>query len=188
MKFTRRKFLRTTLAGSLAAGAPATGKASEVSGAVAPAVHESDQRESLRAAMDELIPANDGMPSASEVGGLEYLDRLGREELQIAQDLKQALDSLERLSQSRFRSAFTGLSSPQRVDALGALEAGSPEVFAKLRDYVYESYYTQPRVWKLIGYEFYPTNQSGPHMKPFDESVLDKVRQMPKLYREVSEG
>ena len=34
----------------------------------------------------------------------------------------------------------------------------------------------------------HPTNESGPHMKPFDDSVLAKVRKMPKLYREVSQG
>ena len=160
-------------------------KRSEVPLNAASAKPESDQRESLWAAMDELVPANDGMPSASEVGGLEYLERAGRDEPQIATDLKQGLDALEQLSQRRFHAPFARLSSSQRIEVLSALETGSPEVFAKLRDHVYESYYMQPKVWKLIGYKFYPTNESGPHMKPFDESVLAKVRQMPKLYREV---
>lgn len=188
MKFTRRKFLGTSLAGSLAVGAAATGRGSPVSSEPPSALLDADQRESLRAAMNEIIPARDGMPAASDAGGLEYLERVGRGEPQIEADLKQALDGLERMSQSRFRAAFTKVSSLQRVEVLSALETGSPEVFAKLRDHVYESYYTQPKVWKLIGYEFYPTNEAGPHMKPFDESVLAKVRQMPKLYREVSEG
>ena len=55
-----------------------------------------------------------------------------------------------------------------------------------LRDLVYEAYYTQPRVWKLIGYEFNPTNEAGPHLKPFDESVLAQVKKMPRRYREVT--
>jgi DNA-binding transcriptional ArsR family regulator len=188
MKFTRRKFLGTTLAGSLAVGARARAESSGALPNPGSAALDIDQRASLRAAMDEIIPANEGMPAASEVGGIEYLDRVRREEPQIAADLKQALDALERLSQSRFRAPFAKLSSPKRVEVLSALEAGSPEVFGKLRDHIYESYYTQPKVWKLIGYEFYPTNESGPHMKPFDESVLAKVRQMPKLYRQVNEG
>jgi Gluconate 2-dehydrogenase subunit 3 len=188
MKFTRRRFLGTTLAGSLAVGAAATGKRSQAASEPASSALDPGQRESLRTAMDEMIPASDGMPAASQVGSLQYLERVGREEPQIAADLKQALDSLERLSQSRFHAAFAELSSPRRVEVLTTLETGSPAVFAKLRDHVYESYYIQPKVWKLIGYEFYPTNESGPQMKPFDESVLGKVRQMPRLYREVSEG
>jgi hypothetical protein len=71
------------------------------------------------------------------------------------------------------------------VDALKRLERRPPaELFATLRDFTYEAYYTRPKVWKLIGYEFYPTNQSGPRMEPFDEAVLAQVRKMPRLYRE----
>ena len=187
MKFTRRKFLGTTLAGSLAVRAVGAGNAGGVPSRAASAP-AADRRESLRAVMNEIIPARDGMPAASDVGGIEYLERAGRDEPQIAADFQHALDALHQLSESRFQAPLAKLSSPQRVEILTALEMGSPDVFAKLRDRVYESYYTNPRIWKLIGYDFYPTNASGPHMKPFDESVLDKVRKMPKLYREVSEG
>jgi Gluconate 2-dehydrogenase subunit 3 len=188
VKFSRRKFLGTTLAGSLAVGATAAGKAGRISSKPASAGLDVDQRDSLRAAMDEIIPAGDGMPAASDAGGLDYLERVGFEEPQIAADLRQALDSLGQFSEGRFHAAFTQLSSPQRIEILTALEKRSPDVFARLRDHVYESYYTQPRVWKLIGYDFYPTDAPGPHMRPFEDSVLAKVRKMPKLYREVSEG
>jgi len=144
-------------------------------------------RESLRAAMDEIIPARGGMPAASDAGGLEYLERVSQQESQIGADLEQALAALARLSESHFHAAFASVSSAQRVEALTLFEAQSPEVFARLRDRVYESYYTQPRIWKLIGYDFHPTNESGPQMKPFDDSVLANVRKMPKLYREISQ-
>ncbi len=142
------------------------------------------ERECLRAAMDEIIPASHGMPAASAVGGVEYVERLAQEDPKIRADLLQALEALSRLAESRFHAAFAGIPSAQRVETLTALEAESPEVFAKLRDLVYESYYTQPSVWKLIGYEFHATDEAGPQMKPFDDSVLAKVRKMPKLYRE----
>jgi hypothetical protein len=143
------------------------------------------QREALRAAMDEIIPANDGMPAASAVGGLEYLERLCQQEMEISVDLQQVLDVLGHMSETKFHAAFAGISSAQRVEILTELESQSPKVFANMRDLVYESYYTQPSIWKLIGYELHPTNESGPQMKPFDESVLANVRKMPKLYREV---
>ena len=183
-KFTRREFLGTTLAASLAVGAiPA------ISGRFSPerasAGLNPRLRESLRAAMDEIIPAGDGMPAASQAGGLEYLERVSRQEPQIGADLEQALHALERLTESRFHAGVASVTSSQRVEILTALETQSSEVFAKLRDHVYEAYYTQPKIWQIIGYDFYPTNESGPHMKPFDESVLSNVRKMPRLYREV---
>jgi len=185
-KFTRRRFLETTLAGPAVIGVAAEVKdvhafKQTASTALGPRWHES-----LQAAMDEIIPARDGMPAASEVGSLEYLERVSLQESQIRADLQQALDALARLSESRFHAAFASVSPAQRVEALAALEAASPEVFANLRDRVYESYYTQPNIWKLIGYDFHPTNESGPPMKPFDDSVLASVRKMPKLYREIS--
>lgn len=146
------------------------------------------QREALRAAMDEIIPSSDVMPAASTAGGLEYLERVCQQELEIRVELQQVLDVLGQMSETNFHAAFAGISSPQRVEILTELETRLPEVFTKLRDLVYESYYTQPSVWKLIGYDLHPTNESGPHMKPFDDSVLAKVRKMPKLYREVSQG
>ena len=187
-KVTRRRFLETALAGPAVISVAAEKKAGQAPKQPVPAAFGPSQRESLRAAVDEIIPASDGMPAASEVGGLEYLERVSQQESQIKADLQQALDALARLSESRFNVGFASVSSVQRVEILTALEAQSPEVLAKLRDLVYESYYTQPTVWKLIGYELHPTNESGPHMKPFDDSVLAHVRKMPKLYREVSEG
>ena len=78
--------------------------------------------------------------------------------------------------------------TPGVIGPVNTFERAMPEVFAKLRDLVYESYYTQPSVWKLIGYELHPTNESGPNMSPFDDSVLAKVAKMRKLYREIGEG
>jgi hypothetical protein len=192
-KWTRRKFLKTGLQGSLAIGGaarrplaetpptlPAEGKASARG-------LDARQRETLRAAMDEIIPAGDGMPAASAVGGVEYLQRSASEDYGIQSDLTQSLAALEEISQKGFGKRFVGLSQADRVGALKALERQSPgKHFATLRDFVYEAYYTRPRVWKLIGYEFHPTNSAGPKMKPFDEVALAVMKKRPKFYREAS--
>jgi hypothetical protein len=185
-KLSRRRFLETTLASSAALNVAASAVRSPTPERPASVGLDSKKRESLRAAMDQIIPAGDGMPAASEVGGLDYLERLSAAEPQIRADLETALDALRQLSKSRFKADFPALPPSQQVTILSALEARSPGDFVKLRDHVYEAYYIQPSVWKLIGYDFHPTNQQGPAMKPFDESVLDKVRRMPRLYREVS--
>ncbi len=144
------------------------------------------QRNVLRAAADEIIPSADGMPAASEAGVMEYLDALVGSMPQLKGLLQKALDQLERISRRSFQKDFSSLERGQRVEALEELERrASPDLFATLRDYVYEGYYLRPKVWGLLGYQFYPTHGSGPRMKPFDEGVLAQVRKMPKLYREV---
>jgi hypothetical protein len=187
MNWTRRKFLAAS------AAAPIVGPvAPELVTIVEAAPEETrsssalseQERNALHAAMDEIIPAGDDMPAASEAGGLQYLKRLAAEDADVAADIRRSLAALDKCSERLFEKAFDLVAREARISALGRLETTAPIEFTRLRDYIYEAYYTQPRVWKLIGYEFYPTDHPGPHMKPFDESILDEVRKRPKLYRE----
>jgi Gluconate 2-dehydrogenase subunit 3 len=192
-RWTRRRFLETGLKGSIVVGG---GVAAGTLRATVPAAEGQTrltvsgltqaERELLRAAMDQIIPAGDGMPAASAVGGVDYLDRLAKQASDIRADLERNVTALQQICRQQLGKGFTAISQEDQFEALKRLEKQQPDTFASLRDYVYESYYTQPQVWKLIGYEFYPTNASGPKMKPFDESVLAKVKKMPKLYREVT--
>jgi hypothetical protein len=191
-RWTRRRFLETGLKGSIAVG---SGVATGTLRATAPAAQRQTrlpvsglaqaERDLLRVVMDQIIPAGDGMPAASAVGGVDYLDRLARQASDIRADLERRLAALQQLCRQQLGRDFTVMSLEAQAEALKRLEKQQPATFSSLRDYIYESYYTQPQVWKLIGYEFYPTNAAGPKMKPFDESVLAKVKKMPRLYREV---
>jgi len=165
MGWTRRDFIASSAGAALVVEiAPAQ--------TTKPVPHDLDAatRERLRAVMDEIIPRQGNMPSASEAGGVEYFISLCRAEPIAAANILAALSGLG--------------SSSSTLEALKQLETEKPGEFAILRDFVYEAYYTQPQVWKLIGYEFYPTDHKGPHMKPFDEAVLAQVRTKPKYYRE----
>ncbi len=186
---TRREFLGTGIAGSIAVGvasaqfAPAHQEPGHAAGKSA--ILTARDRKTLAAAIDEIIPEGDGMPSASQVGGVHYLDQAARQNPGIAADLHNSLDALNGASQKRFGKGFTAIEHKERVQALSSLEQSDADTFNVLRDHVYESYYTQPAVWKRIGYDFHPTNEGGPTMKPFDETVLAEVRKKPKYYREV---
>jgi hypothetical protein len=193
-KLTRRYFLKSSLRSSLIAGgcvisslalrAPLT-MASEGN----PITSQLDPKltKLLKSAMDEIIPAAGGMPSASGAGGIHYLKQLVESEPLIKKRLERSLQALDALSRKEFKKGFLEVSPEERVEALRRLERQDPpETFGDLRDHIYESYYTQPNVWKLIGYDFHPTNHQGPHMKPFEESALSNVKKMGKLFREVS--
>jgi hypothetical protein len=190
--WSRRKFMKAGIVASIAFKG---GTAAELSSALderkaqnlssATVALESRERDLLRAAMDEIIPAGDGMPAASEVGGVDYLDQLVSRDQQTAKKLRKSLSELEGFSKDRFKSSFLSLSHEQRVESLSSFEKGDAGAFKTLRDYVYEAYYVQPRVQILIGYEGHPTNEEGPHVKPFDEAILAEVRNKPRYYREV---
>lgn len=211
-KLTRRKVLEGGLKGSLivlgsaaglvpgsveaiwarAAGAQSEGSASKVLSTL--------ERANLEAAADEIIPATDPMPAASEVGAVGYIEVVLGDVAELREQIQTALNRLEQSSQSNHNRSFSKLGSDERVKLLEAFEKKSagdgesgglfqsgsqPNLFLILRDLVYEAYYTSPKVWPKIGYEFHPTNAAGPDMKPFDESILANVRKKPKFYREV---
>ncbi len=140
--------------------------------------------DTLKSVMDLMIPASDGMPSASEAGGLRYLQSLMDHDKDIAADIAKCLTVVDAFSERSFQKPFPQLENNHRIAVLKDMENSAPGVFDTLRGYIYESYYTQPAIWKLIGYELYPTDHLGPHLRPFDDSLLEQVRNMPKLYRD----
>ncbi|MBV9085763.1 MAG: gluconate 2-dehydrogenase subunit 3 family protein [Acidobacteriaceae bacterium] len=175
MDSTRRGFLGVTVA------APALitriQSAAETS--------QDDSQRTFKTVMDLIIPEADGMPSASQAGGLTYLRTLMERDKDTADDITKALTVIQAFSERSFQKPFSQLREADRISVLKDMEVTALGVFDSLRAYVYESYYTQPRIWKLIGYELYPTDDAGPHLKPLDETLVADVRNMPKLYRDV---
>lgn len=156
------------------------------------------QLETLRAAADEIIPAGDGQPAASDVQAASYIEVLCGKTPELTRQVVTALDRIEALAKKKTRRSFTRSSPLQRVTVLRAFEresarasAGeglygtSSNLFATLRDLVYEAYYTNPRVWSALHYQFHPTSTHGPRMEAFDESILATMKKRAKSYREV---
>jgi hypothetical protein len=150
----------------------------------APQALAQDAQSTLKTVMDLIIPASDGMPSASEAGGLTYLENLMQRDKDAATDITKGLDVANAFGERSFKKPFSQLEKSDQIAVLKVMEDAALGVFDGLRAYVYESYYTQPAIWKLIGYELYPTDHTGPHLQPFDDSLVANVRKMPKLYRD----
>lgn len=144
-----------------------------------------DLQKILKAAMDEIIPAGDGMPAASEVGGLNYLLKLLEKLPDQAKALSLGLSDLNSQSNNKFKLNFIEITPEQRTSLLQVQEKENAPFFNQLRDYTYESYYLSPQVWKLIGYEPHPTLSSGPLMDAFDEKLLRRVQSLPKLFKDI---
>jgi uncharacterized protein (UPF0147 family) len=140
-------------------------------------------RATLSAAMDEIIPAADGMPAASAAHVMRYLEEISVRDGGVRRDIRRAAAALERRSRPR---RFASLSAAKSVRVISALEKQEPAVFGALRDYVYEGYYTNPEIWSRIGFEFYGPDRPGPGMPAFDEGAVERVRASPPRYRKVT--
>ena len=184
--WTRRKFIETSILSQFALSSGILSQLYSCSpNNKLDSILNSDVQKILVAAMDEIIPAEGNMPSASEVSGLNYLLNLLGQFPEQAKKLSKGLTDLNSSCIKLIGKDFTEITSNERVSVLLELEKTNPSFFNQLRDYTYESYYLSPQVWKLIGYEPHPTLSSGPLMEPFDEKLLDRVRMLPSLFKNI---
>lgn len=146
------------------------------------------ERRELRAAVDTIIPAEWRMPAASAVGGVAYLGGMAARDAAFRVLLVDGLRALDARSRDASRRAFVDSTAAQQSECMAHVEkADAPAGFvAALRDAVYEAYYSNPEVWKRIGYRF----RSGPRrtatLEAFDPQRVARVRGMGRLYRETT--
>ena len=145
-------------------------------------VFTSSLKKLLKLAMDEIIPGSEKMPAASDVGTMDYILQVLNGYLNLSEGFNRLLVTLEDLCRASTNDAFENLSNDSRISVLKQFEKREPDMFLVLQYFVYEGYYINEKVWKLIGYEPYPTLSAGPEMEPFDEAMLDRVKQMSPFY------
>jgi len=187
-KWSRRKFTKAVISAKvlLASGALSLPLAcvESKSGHGLATLNESQQK-TLKSAMDEIIPANDKMPSASQVGGVNYILKMIGELPEITPLFVKLTDEIESQVSTRSKTDFSNLSSKERIAVLTSIEKNHPELFQVLKDFTYEAYYTSKEIYKLIQYEPHPTGSSGPEMQAFDEQLLNSVKNMPSRYIQI---
>jgi hypothetical protein len=134
----------------------------------------------LAAAMDEVIPESDRMPSASAAGGVAYLQQLGWQYDNIAKDIEAFLHLLQKASGDESVIRFAELESQRRVAVMKGIEKSNPRLFSSFVAYVYEAYYTRPQVQGLL-------SCSVPATPDDNELLLAPVRKLARFYRDVHE-
>jgi len=146
---------------------------------------DNSQKSTLKFAMDEIIPANDKMPSASEIGGVNYVLKILEELPELSPLFISLTAKIEDQSLQLSGSAISKLNSERRIAVLTTIEQTEPGLFKVLKDFTYESYYTNDSVHKLISYEPHPTGTAGPEMEPFDDKLLDRVKKTSPMYTKI---
>jgi hypothetical protein len=146
---------------------------------------DNSQQETLKLAMDEIIPANEKMPSASEIGSVAYVLNIMKELPDLCPLFQSITDKIEVYSLQNSNAIFSNLNKKERVNILMNFERIEPELFKVLKDFTYESYYTNEKVFELIKYEPHPTGTLGPKMEPFNEKLLNRVKGIPPMYTKI---
>jgi hypothetical protein len=139
------------------------------------------QRTLLAAVLDRLLPPHQELAGAGSLGLGAKLE----EEANLVPANGQAmLEVLQRLP-----ADFVKRTGDEQDELLRAVEAEMPATFFSLIVMAYNAYYTDGRVLKVIerltGYEARPPQPQGYVLEPFDERILEKVKQRQPFYRRV---
>lgn len=128
--------------------------------AYSPRALTEDELTTLKAAIDQLIPADDIGPSASEAGVFVYIDRsLGKP---IADQLPLYQEGLAAFDTAAGPDGFVGATSDEQIDILTQAEAGeiAEGFFETLLNHTRQGMFADPMYggnrdfagWDLIGY------------------------------------
>jgi hypothetical protein len=134
----------------------------------------------LNLVLDTLLPANDEIPPAGQMGlaGIIVLDA------QWAPELGEALRWLS----GELPGSFASASAEERIAVLTELEAAQPRLFGGVVNLAYNAYYTDARVLALIerksGFTATPPQPLGYEIEPFDPAVLTTIKQRQPFWRQ----
>ena len=143
----------------------------------------------LQAWVATLIPADRGRPDAAAVGAAEYIDATVSEVPSLRPALLNALDMVERIARTKSHRTFAGCTPDERERLLREFQRdGDPDAFQMISDFTYEAYYGHPDVLAALeattGWRGLGPMKGGP-MRPFDPSLLARVRSMRPRWRKL---
>ena len=103
--------------------------------------------------------------------------------------LLDGIDTVDQSAQTLVGRRFVEATPTEQTEVLWAFEANDPlDAFPMVRDLSYEAYYAHPRVLDVLERETgwrYEVAFSGGELEPFDEGLLDRMRNVPPRWRNV---
>ena len=138
-----------------------------------------DQRAMLAAVLNRIVPAAGDMPAAGDLGIAGFVESVAAGSTGKRRTLMDGLVEIA-LAATERGGSFAALSEAAQVDALRAVETASPGFFQELVTQTYRGYYTDETVCRALGYR--PPNREDYDPLPFDESLLDPVRQRGQIW------
>lgn len=148
-----------------------------------------EQARTLAAWAERLIPAEGSWPSAAAVDAHAYAESCAARSPLLRSMLLRAVELLERRASESCERPFADCAVEQRDELLEALESGEDRaLFDLVLELIFEGYYRSPVVLEVVqertGF-LVRAPLDGVELEPFDERLLERVKRLPREYREV---
>ena len=141
------------------------------------------QRDLLTAVFNRLVPSQDSFPGAGDLDGAQFVEQAAGKNIVLRRAIGEGLAQIEIAASQRGNDGFAALAPGAQDETLRQVEQERPDFFRELVRQCYNSYYTNPEVFDLIGYSMPDPQDYQP--LPFDESLLDPVKQRGQMWRPV---
>ena len=138
-----------------------------------------NQRALLAAALNRIVPAQEEMPAAGDLGIGEFVESVAAGNSTKRRNLLDGLVRIE-LAAAERGGAFTSLSTDAQTETLRAVQVTDPEFFQELVTQTYRGYYTNETVFDLLSYR--APNREDYDPIPFNGSLLEPVRQRGQVW------
>jgi hypothetical protein len=144
-----------------------------------------DQRSLLTAVLNRIIPAKDELPGAGNLGVAAYIEETVSANTSQTRLFNEGLAQISVAAGQNSAQAFEALPDAAKDELLKSVESAHPVFFDQLVHQTYNGYYTNPKVFKIIGYEVPKLAPPGAQPELLDTSLLDLQRQREPFWKKV---
>lgn len=144
-----------------------------------------DQRSLLTAVLNRIIPPKDELPGAGNLGVGAYIEKTVSATTSMTRLFNEGLAHISVAAGQSSAKAFDGLTDAAKDELLRSVESAHPAFFDQLVLQTYNGYYTNPEVFKIIGYEVPKLAPPGSQPEQLDTSLLDQQRQRDPFWKKV---
>ena len=133
----------------------------------------------------EYVVENMIWPQCKRFGLVNYIEAMVQKTPELRPVIAEGLAALDTIAADRGAADFATLEESQRPEVLEGLAAAHPGFLPSLIFHTFTGYYQNPSVNAALGIETQPPFPRGFSLDQGDLSLLDAVKQKPKMYREV---
>ena len=143
------------------------------------------QRLLLTAVINRIIPGRDSLPGAGDLGLTAYIEDVAASTPKLTSLFNSGLAQIDVAAGRDSAEGFEALSSTAKDELLRSIEAANPVFFDQLVLQTYNGYYTDPKVFDLIGYTIPKLAPPGSQPELLDVSLLDQQRKREPFWKRV---
>jgi hypothetical protein len=128
-----------------------------------------------------LIPENDDWPSAGEIGSVEYIDQNLSKAPRLRPMVLGICDLADKIATSAYGAEFVAVDAAAQADVMRRCEQERPTAFSLVLELVYECYYRDPRVLRVVEQQtgFRPRMAvDGSSLPVHDDVVMDLLTEV----------